>query len=81
MSHDTKSDLVIRSRLTPSGTEFVVLRDASAMVVGGPFTAMTDAVAFAVASVTTARGRILYEAHDERGRLIGERLQLRTAHT
>jgi hypothetical protein len=72
-------DVVIRSRTTAVGTEFVVLSSDSSRVLGGPFVGMTDAVGFAVAQATTAKTRILYEAQDERGRAIGERLVLRTA--
>lgn len=78
MHSETTPDVVIRSRLTPTGTEFVVLCGNSTRVIGGPFAAMTDAVGFAVAQATTAKTRVLYEAHDERGRTIGERLVLRT---
>ena len=79
MPHDHDPDVVIRSRITSVGTEFVVLSSDSSRVLGGPFTGMTDAVGFAVAQATTAKTRILYEAQDERGRAIGERLVLRTA--
>ena len=79
MPHEQDPDVVIRSRITSVGTEFVVLSSDSSRVLGGPFTGMTDAVGFAVAQATTAKTRILYEAHDERGRAIGERLVLRTA--
>jgi hypothetical protein len=48
-------------------------------VLGGPFTVMTDAVGFAVTEATRTNARLMYEAHDERGRIIGERLLLRTA--
>jgi hypothetical protein len=81
MLHDSSSDVVIRSRLTAVGTEFVVVCATSARVLGGPFTGMTEAVGCAMAQATTAKTRILYEAHDERGRAIGERLLLRTAET
>ena len=79
MPEDSGPDVVIRSRVTASGTEFLVVCGSSARVLGGPFVGMADAVGFAVAQATTARTRILYEAHDERGRAIGERLLLRTA--
>jgi hypothetical protein len=79
MLEDSGPDVVIRSRVTASGTEFLVVCGTSARVLGGPFVGMVDAVGFAVAQATTARTRILYEAHDERGRAIGERLLLRTA--
>ena len=79
MSQDSPADVVIRSRVTSGGTEFTVLCGASSRLLGGPFTMMTDAVGFAVAEATRANARLLYEAHDERGRVIGERLLLRTA--
>ena len=79
MPHDPTPDVVIRSRITAGVTEFLVVCGASSRVLGGPFTGMTEAVGFAVAQATTAKTRILYEAHDERGRTIGERLLLRTA--
>jgi hypothetical protein len=79
MSHDSTADVVIRSRMTSGGTEFTVLCGASARVLGGPFTVMTDAVGFAVTEATRTNARLMYEAHDERGRIIGERLLLRTA--
>jgi hypothetical protein len=79
MPQDAGPDVVIRSRLTTVGTEFVVVDGTTARLLGGPFTGMSDAVGFAVAKATSAKTRILYEAHDERGRSIGERLLLRTA--
>jgi hypothetical protein len=79
MPSETTLDVVIRSRVTATGTEFIVLCGSSARVLGGPFTGMTEAVGFAVAQATTSKTRVLYEAHDERGRTIGERLVLRTA--
>jgi hypothetical protein len=39
----------------------------------------TDAVGFAVSEAARTNARLMYEAHDERGRIIGERLLLRTA--
>ena len=78
MPHDPAPDVVIRSRLTPTGTEFIVICGQSARLLGGPFAGMTDAVGFAVEQATTTKTRVLYEAHDERGRTIGERLLLRT---
>ena len=72
-------DVVIRSRLTASGTEFVVVCGSSARLLAGPFAGMSDAVGFAVHQAMTNKARVLYEAHDERGRVIGERLLLRTA--
>jgi hypothetical protein len=81
MSDESHGDVVIRSRISAAGTEFVVLSASDSRVLGGPFTGMTEAVGFAIAQATTAKTRILYEAHDERGRAIGERLLLRTANT
>jgi hypothetical protein len=78
MPQDPSPDVVIRSRLTTHGAEFMVVCGTSSAVLGGPFTGMADAVGFAVAQATTGTTRILYEAHDERGRAIGERLLLRT---
>jgi hypothetical protein len=79
MPRTTGPDVVIRSRVSGDGTEFIVVCGASSRILGGPFAGMADAVGFAVAQATTAKTRILYEAHDERGRAIGERLLLRTA--
>jgi hypothetical protein len=81
MPHEPHLDVVIRSRITVTGTEFIVVCGATSRVIGGPFALMTDAVGCAVAEATNGRTRILYEAHDERGRALGERLLLRTAHT
>ena len=78
MSTQPNADVVIRSRVTTVGTEFVVICGTSARVLGGPFQGITDAVGFAVARATQTNTRILYEAHDERGRTIGERLVLRS---
>jgi hypothetical protein len=78
MPPDSRADVVIRSRATAHGAEFMVVCGASARVLGGPFAGMTEAVGFAVAQAATANTRVLYEAHDERGRTIGERLILRT---
>jgi hypothetical protein len=80
MSQGALADVVIRSRTTVTGAEFIVICGASARLLGGPFAQMTDAVRCAMAQATEGRTRILYEAHDERGRAIGERLLLRTAH-
>ena len=79
MPQDHVPDVVIRSRLTATGTEFIVICGASARLLGGPFVGMTEAVGFAVQQATSTKTRVLYEAHDERGRTIGERLLLRTA--
>ncbi len=79
MPSDPSVDVVIRSRLTASGTEFIIVCGNSARVLGGPFAAMSEAVRFAVARAEQTRTRVLYEAHDERGRSLGERLLLRTA--
>ena len=76
---EVNQDVVIRSRVTPAGAEFVVLCGQSSRVLGGPFDVMTDAVNCAVAQMTSSETRILYEAHDERGRAVGERLLLRTS--
>ena len=73
------ADVVIRSRLTTCGTEFMVVSGDSSRVLGGPFAGMTDAVGFAVAQAAPQNARVFYEAHDERGRSIGDRLLLRTA--
>lgn len=78
MPQDPRSDIVIRSRLTPSGTEFIVMCGVSSRLLAGPFAAMPDALGCAVARAGGANGRVLYEAHDERGRSIGDRLVLRT---
>lgn len=72
-------DVVIRSRLTMEGTEFIVVCGASSRVLGGPFCGMHDAISFAIAQTAATPARILYEAHDERGRTVGERLLLRAA--
>jgi hypothetical protein len=74
------ADLVIRSRLTTTGAEFIVVCGSSAQVLGGPFPGMSEAVGFAVSRAASAKSRILYEAHDERGRAVGERLVLRTTY-
>ena len=79
MPHDPAPDVVIRSRLTPTGAEFIVICGNSARILGGPFVGMSEAVGFAVEQASSANTRVLYEAHDERGRTIGERLLLRTA--
>jgi hypothetical protein len=79
MTQNSGQDVVIRSRLTIDGTEFIVVCGRSARLLGGPFATMTDAVGFAVALPKDGPRRILYEAHDERGRTLGERMLLRTA--
>jgi hypothetical protein len=79
MPQGPASDVVIRSRLTVTGTEFIVVCGTSARMLGGPFGGMSDAVGFALERATIGRARVFYEAHDERGRTIGERLLLRTA--
>jgi hypothetical protein len=78
MPHVTAPDVVIRSRLTTTGAEFMVVCGESARVLGGPFEGMADALSFAVEQAATQQTRVMYEAHDERGRTIGERLLLRT---
>lgn len=72
-------DVVIRSRCTIDGTEFIVVCGRTSRLLGGPFQEMTEALGFAVAQATDGPRRIFYEAHDERGRVIGDRLLLRTA--
>lgn len=72
-------EVVIRSRINGVGTEFVVVCGTSARVLGGPFSGMTDAIGFAISHAGADKTRLWYEAHDERGRAIGERLVLRTA--
>lgn len=79
MAEGSPADVVIRSRLSIGGAEFVVICAGSARVLGGPFTGMTEALGFAIDQATRSNTRILYEAQDERGRMIGERLLLRTA--
>ena len=70
-------DVVIRSRSTTDAPEFIVVCGKTSRLLGGPFSAMTDALACAEALVKGAPRRILYEAYDERGRAIGDRLVLR----
>lgn len=79
MPQDSVQDVVIKSRLTIDGTEFVVVCGRTLRLLGGPFVGMPEAVAFAVALPKDGPRRILYEAHDERGRSLGERMLLRTA--
>jgi hypothetical protein len=79
MSQNSGQDVVIRSRLTIDGTEFIVVCGNSARLLGGPFAGMSEAVEFAAALPKEGPRRILYEAHDERGRTLGERMLLRTA--
>ena len=78
MTESSRQDVVIRSRITRDGTEFIVVCGKSSRQLGGPFRLITDAMGFAVAQTKGRPTRILYEAHDERGRTIGERLLLRT---
>ncbi len=80
MGENSGQDVVIRSRLTlgPDETEFIVVCGQSARLLGGPFREMADAMNFAEAQAKDGPVRILYEAHDERGRALGERLLLRT---
>jgi hypothetical protein len=78
MPRTSSQDVVIRSRATLDGTEFVVVC-GSARPFGGPFRELTDALRFAESEVKDGSRRILYEAYDERGRAIGERLVLRAA--
>jgi hypothetical protein len=79
MPDATTLEVVIRSRIIGNGTEFVVVCGNSSRVLGGPFTGMSDAIGFAISQAGADKTRVLYEAHDERGRAIGERLVLRTA--
>lgn len=79
MSIENSPDVVIRSRVTAVGAEFIVVCGATSRMLGGPFAGMIEAVGFAVAEATSAKTRVVYEAHDERGRTLGERLVLRTA--
>jgi hypothetical protein len=77
MPRSSGQDVVIRSRSTVAGTEFVVVCGKTARLLGGPFGAMTEALGCAEALVKKGPSRILFEVHDERGRVIGERLVLR----
>lgn len=79
MVENSGQDVVIRSRLTLDGTELIVVCGHSARLLGGPFREMADAMNFAEAQAKDGPVRILYEAHDERGRTVGERFLLRTA--
>jgi hypothetical protein len=79
MAQNSGQDVVIRPRLTIEGTQFIVVCGNSARLLGGPFASMSEAVGFAAALPKEGTRRILYEAHDERGRSLGERLLLRTA--
>ncbi len=79
MPQVSRPDVVIRSRLTTYGTEFLVVCAGSSRLLGGPFRGMTDALGCAAAEALASKSRIMYEAHDERGRAIGERLVLRTS--
>jgi hypothetical protein len=79
MSRTFNHDVVIRSRSAIESPEFTVVCDKTARLLGGPFSAMADALACAEALVNGEPRRILYEAYDERGRAIGDRLVLRAA--
>jgi hypothetical protein len=79
MAENSGQDVVIRSRQTLDGTEFIVVCGQRGRLLGGPFGAMAEAVGFAETQGKDAPVRILYEAHDERGRPVGERFLLRTA--
>ena len=79
MPRSSGQDVVIRSRSTLDATEFIVVCGKTARLLGGPFGAMAEALGFAELLVKNGPRRILYEAHDERGRAIGERLLLRAA--
>jgi hypothetical protein len=77
MPRSSGQDVVIRSRSTLEGTEFIIVCGKTARLLGGPFEAMADALGFAQMLAKNEPKRILYEAHDERGRAIGERMVLR----
>lgn len=79
MPQTSSQDVVIRSRLAIDGTEYIVVCGNSARLLGGPFAEMSDAMRFAAALPKAGPSRILYEAQDERGRSLGERMLLRTA--
>ena len=77
MPRTSSQDVVIRSRSTGDGAEFIVVCGQSSRLLGGPFPEMTEALGFAESQVKNGSRRILYEAHDERGRAIGERFLLK----
>jgi hypothetical protein len=79
MPRTSSQDVVIRSRSTIDGAEFIVVCGQSSRLLGGPFPEMTEALGFAESQAKSGLQRIVYEAHDERGRAIGERLVLRAA--
>lgn len=79
MPRTSSQDVVIRSRSTIDGAEFIVVCGQSSRLLGGPFPEMTEALGFAESQAKNGLQRIVYEAHDERGRAIGERLVLRAA--
>jgi hypothetical protein len=72
-------DMVIRSRLAAAGTEFVVVDGKSHHVIGGPFAALTDAISFALGKAKPSGRRIMYEAIDERGRVISAPMLIKAA--
>ena len=79
MPRNSAPDVLIRSRSTIDGTEFIVVCGKTARLLGGPFPGMSEALGFAESQAKDGSRRILYEAHDERGRAIGERMLLREA--
>jgi hypothetical protein len=79
MPRHSGPDVVIRSRSTIDGTEFIVVCGKTSRLLGGPFPGMSEALGFAESQAKDGPRRILYEAHDERGRAIGERMLLREA--
>lgn len=79
MPRNSGQDVVIRSRSTIEGTEFVVVCDKTARLLAGPFREMSEAMGSAELQLKNGAGRIFYEAHDERGRAIGDRMVLRAA--
>lgn len=76
MAQESDSDVVIRSRLAGGGAEFIIVGRRSARILGGPFSALSDALAFALTQATP-QGQVFYQAVDERGRNIGEPMLLR----
>ena len=76
MAQESDSDVVIRSRLVGGGAEFIVVGRRSARILGGPFSALSDALAFALAHATLP-GQVFYQAVDEQGRNTGEPMLLR----
>jgi hypothetical protein len=77
MAQASDQDVIIRSRLVVGSTEFMVVERQSSRTIGGPFPALTDALGFALLHLA-APGKVLYQALDERGRITGEPMVLRT---